>query len=330
MRAVRIHRYGPPEVLQIEDVPEPRPGPRDLRVRIRATSVNPIDWKIRAGGQRGVIWYSLPWILGLDFSGEVVEVGSKVRGFAVGDEVFGSPTHRRPGTYAEQFLVDERLVARKPARLSHTEAAALPLAGLTAWQALVKTCEVKAGDRVLIHAAAGGVGTLAIQIAKARGAWVAGTASAGNHALLRELGVDLAIDYHTERFEDVAGPIDVVLDSVGGETRARSLAMLKPGARIASIAAGLPKYTERSGPFLGALQVVLEVVGFTIGPRLRGIRAAHVTRWPSGPDTAAMAELVESGQLRPIIDRVLPLSEIVEAHRYSETGRARGKIVLEV
>ncbi|MCA9609375.1 MAG: zinc-binding dehydrogenase, partial [Myxococcales bacterium] len=221
MRAARIHAYGAPDVLQVDEVPDPEPGPRDLLVEVHASSINPVDYKIRSGGQRALIHYRLPWILGLDFSGVVRKVGAKVTRFQVGDEVYGSPTHRRPGCYAELLCVDERQAARKPRNMTHAEAASIPLVGMTAWGALVVQGRLRAGEKALITAGSGGVGSFAIQLAKSLGAHVATTCSARNAELVRSLGADEVIDYREQRVEEVLSGYDYVLDALGGEERER-------------------------------------------------------------------------------------------------------------
>jgi alcohol dehydrogenase len=333
VRAARIHRYGPPEALRVEDVDPPGPvRPKDLRVAVHAASVNPVDVKIRSGGQRALIHLRLPWTLGLDFAGEVLEVGPRVEGFAVGDRVYGSPTHRRPGTYAEELLVDASQAARIPGRLSYAQAASLPLVALTAWDAFVVKGRLRAGQRVLVHAGAGGVGTFAIQLAKHLGAgFVATTASPRNHALVTSLGADLAIDYRSQRFEEVLAddPVDLVLDAIGGETRRRSLAVLRRGGVIATLIGGFPAATLKHGPVLGPALALSELTAITVGAYLRHrVRVEHVLRSPDGRILDRLRPALASGALVPVLDRTYPLEEIVEAHRYSETGRARGKIVV--
>lgn len=329
MRAVRMHGYGGPEVLSLDEVETPEPGPHEVRVRIHASSVNPVDWKIRSGAQRAVIRYRLPRTLGMDLSGVVDAVGSKVTDLAVGDEVWSSPHHHAGGTYAEYAVVPAAQVGSKPAALSHQEAAALPLVGLTAWEALVTKAKLQSGERALIHAGAGGVGHVAIQIAKARGAEVITTCSARNVELVTELGADRVVDYRTERFDEVLSDLDVALEALGGEYRDRTLSVLRRGGRLPCIVGGFPQAVKRHGPTLGVLVAVSQIVGFTVRARLtRGVKTWTVVRPPRRAELDALAELVVAGQLRPRIDRVFGLDEVAEAHRYSETGRARGKIVI--
>lgn len=337
MRAARFHAYGPPSVLRIDEIPRPVVGPDDVLVEVAAASVNPIDTKIRAGGQRGVIRLRLPWVTGLDVSGTVVAMGSRAsevsRGsrFAVGDAVFGSPTHRRPGTCAEFVAVDHRELAPKPASLSHAEAASLPLVALTAWQALVRLAKLQAGETVLIQAGAGGVGTIAIQLARHLGARVVTTCSAGNAELVRSLGAERVIDHRVERFDDVLSGLDVVLDSLGGDAKRRALGVLRRGGRLVSLNTDLPALTARHGPHLGALVAAARIAAIGLRGRFGfGVRVQHALRPSDGMLLAEIGALVDAGVIRPVIDRVLPLEEIAAAHAISESGRARGKIVIAV
>lgn len=308
MKAVRVHAYGGPEVLHYEDVPAPSPNSEDLLVRVRAAAINPVDWKIREGYLQGVLNHKLPLILGWDVSGEVVAVGPEVVGFEVGDEVFARPDIERDGAYAEYIAVKASDAARKPATLDHVHAAAVPLTALTAWQSLVDAAQLQAGQTVLIHAAAGGVGSLAVQLAKARGARVIATASAVNIGLATELGADQFIDYTKTRFEDVAKDVDVVFDTVGGDTQERSWQVLKPGGILVSVVSPPPEATAA----------------------IRGVRSAFVFIRPSGQQLTDIARLIDEGLMKPVIHTVLPLSEARQAQVISQGGHARGKIVLHV
>ncbi len=331
MRAARIHAYGPPDALRIDEVETPRPGPRDVLVEVHASSVNPVDCKIRSGAQRALVRYRLPWTLGLDFSGRVVEIGREVTLFRVGDEVYGSPTHRRPGTYAEYVVADERQVALKPSKLTHLEAASIPLVGLTAWDAVVIGGRLRAGQKALIHAGAGGVGTIAIQLAKDLGAYVATTCSARNVELVRSLGADEVIDYHEQRFDEILSDYDFVLDALGGEERKRSLRIVRRGGVVSTIVAGFPEAAKKHGIALGALMATRTLASDTLRAwTIHGVYIHFTLRDSSGTQLAQITRRIERGAIRPVIDRVLPLSEIAEAHRLSESGHARGKIVIAV
>ncbi|MET9433743.1 NADP-dependent oxidoreductase [Streptomyces sp. NPDC006551] len=307
MRAITAVEWGGPEVLAEARVARPEPGPTEILVRVHAAGLNPVDWKSRATGGFGM-WGETP-VLGYDVSGVVEAVGLGVTLYAPGDEVFGMPEFpRQAGGYGEYVTGPARHFARKPAGLSHVEAAALPLAGLTAWQALTETAALRAGQRVLVHAAAGGVGHLAVQIAKARGAYVIGTASAAKHAFLRALGVDEPIDYTTTDFAEAVRDVDIVLDSYGGDYGTRSLPVLREGGTLVTL------------PSPDAVPVATE----------RGIRTGFTLVEPDYAGLLGLAELVETGRLRPEVDTVLPLAEAAKAHELGESGRTRGKIVLTV
>jgi len=331
MRAVRIHEYGGPDVLRVENVRMPEMRPRDVLVEVHATSVNPVDWKIRNGSQRGAIRLHLPWVIGMDVSGVVLRIGAEVTRFRPGDEVWSSPTHKRPGTYAELCAIDEAQVALKPTNISHEEAASLPLVGLTAWDCLVGAANVRAGQKVLVQAGAGGVGTIAIQLAKHLGAHVATTCSSKNVDFLRELGADLVVDYTSERFDEVLSDYDVVVESLGGDYQRRALGVLRRGGHLASINGGLPEATEKYGPSLGVAMVGLQMLRAKLGSRLRrNVKTSIVVRRPDGDNLAQLTRLVEEGAIRPIVAEVFPLARIADAHRASEAGHARGKIVVAV
>ena len=308
MKAVRIHAYGGPEVLHYEDAPMPQLNPDDLLIRVRAAAINPVDWKIREGYLQGVLNHQLPLTLGWDVSGEVAAVGPEVTRFTIGDAVYARPNIKRDGGYAEYIAVKASEVALKPARLDHDHAAAVPLAALTAWQSLVDAAQLRAGQTVLIHAAAGGVGSFAVQLAKARGAKVIATASAVNIGLVMELGADQFVDYTHTRFEEVAKEVDVVFDTIGGETQARSWSVLKPGGMLVSVVSPPPAATAAE----------------------QGVRSAFVFIQPSGSQLDAIARLIDEGRMKPILHTVLPLYETRQAQVISQGGHVRGKIVLHV
>lgn len=331
VKAVRIHRYGGPDVLVLEDVDKPAPRPREVLVRVCATAVNPVDWKIRSGKQRNIIRYDLPWILGLDVSGIVEAVGSEVTRFRVGDAVWSSPRHTRPGTYAEYTCIDEREASLAPSRVTHDEAASLPLVALTAWQCIVEKGRLRRGQTVLVLAGSGGVGTVAIQIAKHVGARVITTASAKNAEFVKKLGADQVIDYTKEHFDDVVGNVDLVVDTMGGDDFSRALRATRPFGRISNISIDVPGHVERFGAFFSLFTIALAFVWLHLWPLLRkGVRARHVIKRSDGEQLAQIAKLVDDGAIVPIIDSTFPLAELAEAHRRSETLRARGKIVVHV
>ena len=308
MKAVRIHTYGGPEVLAYEDVPRPQPGPGELLVRVVAAAVNPVDWKIREGYLKEMLHHSLPLIMGWDVSGVVEETGPAVTLFRVGDEVFSRPDLLRDGTYAEYVVIRETEVAFKPGSVDHLHAAAVPLAGLTAWKSLIEAAGVAPGQRVLIHGGAGGVGSYAVQLAKWRGAHVVATASAHNHDYLRGLGADEVVDYRSMRFEEVSGAVDAVFDTIGGDTQERSWQVLKKGGILVSIIT--PPPPEKAAA--------------------HGARQAFVFIQPDAVVLAELAKLVDTGKLRPCVETVLPLAEARRAQELSQASHARGKIVLKV
>jgi len=253
MKAIRIHQYGGPEVLAQVEMQCPTPGPDEVLIKVRAASVNPLDWKMRAGLVKKIFPLTFPATLGRDVSGTVEEAGDNVTQFKRGDEVYALVS----GGYAEYVVAKETAVAKKPRTLDHVQAAAVPAVGLTALQALFEVAQLSAGQKVLIHAAAGGVGNFAVQLAKARGAYVIGTASSKNHPLLNELGVDQAVDYRKTRFEDVVREVDVVLDTVGGETQERSFKVLKKGGILVSLVQPLRKNWPRNMAFVPSSMVVV-------------------------------------------------------------------------
>ncbi|MYW00762.1 NADP-dependent oxidoreductase [Streptomyces sp. SID3343] len=312
MRAISQDTAGGPDVLHLIETDRPEPGPTEVLVRVQAAGVNPTDWKTRARGR----FYSgqePPFTLGFDVAGVVEAVGAGVTILAPGDEVFGMPRFPRPaGAYAEYVTAPARHLFRRPAGLGATAAAALPLAALTAWQALVDTAEVAPGQRVLIHAAAGGVGHLAVQIAKARGAYVIGTASAGKHEFLRGIGVDEALDYRSVDFAETVRDVDVVLDTMGGDHPTRSLRTLRPGG--GTLVSIVPP--DETFPVEQA--------------RAAGVRAVFVMVEPDFAGLREIAALVADGRLRVEVAAVLPLADAAKAHVLGETGRTTGKIVLSV
>ncbi len=330
MRAARLHEYGPPERLVVEEVPDPTlERPTDVLVDVHAAAINPIDWKIRAGAQRGAIRLSLPWTLGMDFAGVVAEVGSGVTRVQVGDRVYGCQDHRRPGTYAERIAVAEGHLAAMPPALTFVEAASLPLVGMTSWQCLMPALTQQSRRRVFIQAGSGGVGTFAIQLARHHGAWVATTCSPRNHELVESLGADEVIDYRTRNWWEELSELDLVLDALGGTERDRALAATRRGGRVASIVSGLPGNTTRYGPNLGVLATGAGIAGFRLRGLLAGIDAATVLMRTRADELEAIAALVEGGAIRPVVDRTFPLDQVAEAHAYGETGRIRGKVVVE-
>lgn len=308
MKAVRIHEYGGPEVLKYEDAPRPEPAPDELLVRVHAAGVNPVDWKVRAGYAKDRLRYTMPFIPGWDVSGVVEETGLDTVRLKVGDEIYSRPDISRDGSYAEYMVVRESEAALKPKSVDHVQAAAIPLASLTAWQALFDAGKLSAGQKVLIHGAAGGVGSFAVQFAKLRGAHVIGTASKKNHDYLRSLGAEETIDYNTTKFEDVVRDVDVVLDTITGETTERSWKVLKKGGILLSILQ--PPSPEKAAA--------------------HGVRCAHVFVQPNVEQLNEIAHLVDSGKLKVNVEKVFPLWEARAAQELSATGHVRGKIVIRI
>ncbi|MGN7989657.1 NADP-dependent oxidoreductase [Pedobacter sp. 22226] len=308
MKAVRIHEFGGSEVLSIDEIPVPQPAPDEVLIKVHATSVNPVDWKIREGQRKEKFPAKLPLTLGWDVSGTIEDLGEKVSAFRKGDEVYGRPDPTKNGAYAEYIVVKANIISIKPASIGHTEAAAVPLAGLTAWQGLFDHGLLKAGQKVLIHAAAGGVGTYAVQFAKWKGAHVIGTASNANADFLKRLGVDEVIDYKMEDFEKVLSDVDLVLDTIGGETQLKSLNVLKAGGRI--ITTLMPEFITE------AKAKNVHIIGFT-AQSIPG-------------QLTEIATLIDSGKVKPVIEKVLPFTSAKQAQTESEQGHTRGKIVLQV
>jgi NADPH:quinone reductase-like Zn-dependent oxidoreductase len=335
VKAAAIDRYGGNEQVKVRDLPPPVPGPSQVLIDVHAAGVNPVDFKIRGGKLKAVRKVTFPFILGNEVSGVVRAAGPEVKRFKLGDEVFVRLSKLDCGAFAEQAVADESLLAWKPPKLSHAEAAGLPLAGLTAWQALTDYAKLKAGESVLVHAGAGGVGTLAIQLAKHLGAKVFTTASASSRTLVESLGADRVIDYRTERFEDVAraaGGMDVVFDTMGGETVKRSFLALKPGGRVVSIN-GLPDApTARKLGMAGPMVAVLELLSWPLQRRARkaGGTYQYLFMEPSSPQLQLLADLVEQEKLRAVMDRTFPLDQTADALAYVEAGKAHGKVVITV
>jgi NADPH:quinone reductase-like Zn-dependent oxidoreductase len=314
MKAVRIHAYGGPEVLRYEDAPAPEPGEGDVLVRVHAAAVNPVDWKVRQGYLKENIPYALPMIPGWDVAGVVERLGPGAAGFAPGDEVYARPDIARDGCYAELVAIRATELARKPRSLDFVHAAAVPLAALTAWQALFEapppytSVALQKGQTVLVHAGAGGVGSFAVQLARWRGARVIATASARNAALVKQLGADEVIDYTATRFEEAVRGVDAVFDTVGGEVQARSWKVLRPGGVQVSIVS--PPSADEA--------------------KAHGARAAYVFVQPSAAQLGELSKLIDAGTVKPLVSEVLPLADARRAHELSQTGHARGKIVLRV
>ncbi len=306
MKAAVIKEYG--AKVEVADVPKPKLLPDSVLIEVHASSVNPVDNMVRAGYLKEMLPIQFPFTMGYDVSGVVVEVGEQVTKFKIGDEVFSRPNSMQAGTIAEYALVKENELAIKPSNISHEEAASIPLVGLTAWQALVVKGNLQKGQKVLIHAGSGGVGTLAIQIAKHIGAEVATTTSADNINLVKKLGADKVIDYKTQKFEEVLSDYDLVFDMMGGETMEKSFKILKKGGCLVSI-----KGQDTKG--LAAQY---------------GVRFEAFFMWPSGEMLSQLAGLITKGVLKPIIDKIYSIEQTQEAYDYIQSGRAKGKLVISI
>ena len=308
MKAVRIHEFGGPEVLKLEETPRPKPAADEVLIKVYATSVNPVDWKIRKGARKERFPSDLPLTLGWDVSGVIEETGNAVKDFKKGDEVYGRPDPTRNGTYAEYVVVKADQISPKPKSIGHEAAAAVPLAGLTAWQGLFDHGKLQAGQKVLIHGASGGVGSFAVQFAKWKGAYVIGTTSEKNIDLVKKIGADEVIDYKKEKFEEKLKDIDLVFDTIGGETQKRSLLVLKKGGRlITTVKPECEKEAKEKG---------IDIEGYV------------AQSYPN--ELNQIAQLIDQGKIKPVISKILPLDKAAEAQQISEQGHVTGKIVLRV
>ncbi|MBY5396005.1 NADP-dependent oxidoreductase [Rhizobium leguminosarum] len=332
MKAFVVDKYKKKGALRLANLPEPELQDNDLLVRIQATAVNLLDSKVRDGEFKLILPYRPPFILGHDVAGTVVKIGPGVRRLKVGDEVYARPRDHRIGAFAEFIAIDQSDVALKPNNLSMTEAASIPLVGLTAWQALVEVGKVKPGQKVFIQAGSGGVGTFAIQLAKHLGATVATTTSAGNAELARSLGADVVIDYKTQDFAKVLSGYDLVLNSQDPKTLEKSLGVLKPGGQLISISGPPdPAFAGELGLNL-FLKLVLRLLSRGVRKKAKrlGIRYSFLFMRAEGQQLGQITSLIESGAIRPVVDKVFPFEKTGDALAYVETGRAKGKVVITV
>ncbi|WP_342084897.1 NADP-dependent oxidoreductase [Dyadobacter sp. OTU695] len=332
MKAFVIDRYKPENGMRKANVPDPVVGENDVLVQVHAAGVNLLDSKIKSGEFKAMLPYKFPLIMGHDVAGEVVEVGSRVRKFKAGDQVYARPADFRIGTFAELITIHESDLAFKPASLSMEEAASIPLVGLTVWQALVEKANLQRGQKVFIQAGSGGVGTFAIQLAKHLGATVATTTSAANTALVKSLGADVVIDYRKEDFEAVLKDYDVVLNSQDSTTLEKSLRILKPGGKLISISGPPdPAFARELG-----LNVVLKVVMFFLSfatkrkARRLGVDYSFLFMRAEGNQLGKITELINAGGIRPVMDKIFPFDQANDALAYVESGRAKGKVVIRV
>lgn len=332
MKAFVVDRYGKNQRLRAAELPEPDVGDDEVLIQVHATAVNLLDSKIRNGEFKLFLPYRTPFVLGHDVAGVVIRVGSRVRQFKAGDEVYARPDDFRIGTFAEFIAVKADSVAIKPRNISMEEAASIPLVGLTAWQALVEKAQLQKGQKVFIQAGSGGVGTFAIQLAKHLGATVATTTSAGNAALVKSLGADVVIDYKKEAFEAQLSGYDVVLNSQDAKTLAKSLGVLKPGGRLISISGPPdPQFAEDiQAPWW--LKQVMRAISFGVRRQARRLQVGYAFLFmkASGSQLRQITPLIESGAIRPVIDKVFPFESTNDALAYVESGRAKGKVVIKV
>jgi len=332
MKAFILDRYGSADHVRAGDMPDPELREDDVMVQIHAAGVNLLDSKIRDGEFKRILRYRLPLILGNDVAGIVVRVGSRVRRFKPGDEVYARPDKDRIGAFAELISMNEDAVAIKPKALTMEEAASIPLVGLTAWQALIERAHLKKGQKVLIHAGSGGVGTFAIQLAKHIGATVATTTSAGNVDLVRNLGADIVIDYKNEDFAHVLRDYDVVLHSLDKVTLEKSLRVLKPGGQLISISGPPDAAFARSLGASWVLRMIMGVLsyGITTKAKRRQAKYSFLFMRANGGQLTEITALIDDGIIRPVVDRVFPFASTKEAMAYVEAGRAKGKVVVSL
>lgn len=308
MKAVRIHQYGNVDVLKTDEIPVPEITSDEVLIKIYATSINPVDWKVREGYLKGMNLHKLPLTLGWDLSGTIQKTGIAVTDFKIGDEVYSRPALDRDGSYAEYIAVKAIEVAQKPKTITHLEAASIPLVGITAWEMLLTTAHIEKGQKVLVHAASGGVGSIAVQIAKAKGCYVIGTTSESNIDMVKSLGADEVIDYKKEDFSESLSDIDVVLDTLGGVVQEKSWKVLKKGGILVSITSN--PSAEMADKY--------------------GVKKGFVFIGPNVPVLNELTTLIDSGKIKAIIDCVFGLDQIKQAQNYSQSGRAKGKIAIKV
>jgi NADPH:quinone reductase-like Zn-dependent oxidoreductase len=332
MKAFIVNRYGKKEKINLTELPEPNVKENDVLVQVHAAAVNLLDSKLRNGEFKMILPYKTPFTLGHDVAGVVIKVGSKVSKFKVGDAVYARPADHRIGTFADFISIHENDVAMKPRNLSMEEAATIPLVGLTAWQALVEKAKLKKGQKVFIQAGSGGVGTFAIQLAKYLGATVATTTSAANIDLVKSLGADIIIDYKKEDFETILKDYDVVLNSQDTKTLEKSLKVLKTGGKIISIS-GPPD--PDFGQEINAnwvLKIILKFLRAGIRKKAKrlGVNFSFLFMRAQGEQLSQITKLIESGVIKPVMDKVFPFEQTNEAMSYVETGRAKGKVVVRI
>ncbi len=331
MKAMVIDKYGKVP-MRMTEMPTPEINEYEVLAEIHAASINPIDFKIRDGKVKLLLKYKMPLILGNDFSGVIVKVGTKVTQFKVGDEIYARPRKDKIGTFAEYIAIHEDDIALKPKNLTFEEAASIPLVGLTSYQALHDIMQLQKGQKILIHAGSGGVGTFAIQLAKIMGATVATTASEAGENLVKSLGADEIINYKKEKFEDILKNYDAVFDTLGGTTLEKSFDIIKSEGNIVSVS-GMPNARfgkEFGSGFFKTLLFSLASKKLTALEKKHNAQYSFLFMKPSGDQLRIIAKYIESGQIKPIIDRIFPFEDTQKAMEYSESGRAKGKIIVKI
>ena len=331
MKAMVIDKYGKVP-MRLAEVPTPEIGEYEVLAEIHAASINPVDFKIRDGKVKLLVKYKMPLILGNDFSGVVAKVGAKVTRFKAGDEIYARPRKSKIGTFAEYIAIHEDDIALKPKNLSFEEAASIPLVGLTTYQALIDILQLQKGQKILIHAGAGGVGTFAIQLAKLMGAIVATTASEAGTNLVKSLGADEIINYRTEKFEEILENYDAVFDTLGGEILEKSFKVIKNEGKIVSVS-GLPNARfgkEYGSGFFKTLLFSIASHKLTVLEKKHNVQYSFLFMKPSGDQLRKIANFIETGKIKPIIDRVFAFEDAQKAMEYAESGRAKGKIILKI
>ncbi|KQS49705.1 MULTISPECIES: NADP-dependent oxidoreductase [unclassified Sphingomonas] len=332
MKAYQLERYGKGQRLILVERPDPVPASDEVLVEIHATAINQLDGKIRDGAFKPILPYKPPFVLGHDLAGIVTAVGAGVRRFKVGDAVYGRPRDGQIGTFAERIAINEADLAVKPAGLSMAEAASIPLVGLTAWQVLVERAGLKRGQKILIHAGSGGVGTIAIQLAKHLGATVATTASAANADQVRRLGADIVIDYKTQDFSELLSGYDVVLNSLDAKTLEKSLAVLKPGGKLISISGPPDPAFAKAQGLNPVIRLVLRLMSAKIRRKAKrqGIAYSFLFMHADGEQLGKLGALIDQGSIQAVVDRIFPFESLNDAVDYVDSGRAKGKVVVTV
>lgn len=332
MKAYTINRYSKTDSLQLTDVPQPKISDQEVLIQIHSTSLNQLDAKIKSGEFKLFMPYKFPLILGHDLAGTITHVGSNVSRFKVGDEVYARPADYRIGTFAEYIAVHENDLALKPTNCSMDEAASLPLVALTVWQALVEKANLQKGQKVFIQAGSGGVGTIAIQLAKHLGASVATTVSAANVEMVKSLGADVVIDYKTEDFETILNDYDLVLNSQDAKTLEKSLRILKPGGKVISISGPPDKAFANELGLSWFLRTVISLLSRKVRKQAKqlGVDYSFLFMKANGQQLTEIAKLVEAGVIQPVVGKVYPFEQLNEALTYVASGRAKGKVIVKV